>query len=99
WAVHRRVVANRKVHVMESSEVTELVADANKTRITGIKVKFRRGANKDNEAEDMLTADLVVDATGRRSHTPEWLKSLGYEAPQETIIDSLLGYATGLFEP
>lgn len=97
WAVHCRTIANTKVRVMENTDVTELVADADKTHVTGVKVKFRRGA--DQEGEDMLTADLVVDATGRRSHAPEWLKGLGYEAPQETIIDSLLGYATGLFEP
>lgn len=41
-----------------------------------------------------LHADLVVDATGRASRTPEWLASLGHPAPPETRVDPLLGYAS-----
>jgi 2-polyprenyl-6-methoxyphenol hydroxylase-like FAD-dependent oxidoreductase len=41
-----------------------------------------------------LGADLVVDATGRRSRTPDWLAALGYDRPAETRIDAGLAYAT-----
>jgi hypothetical protein len=36
----------------------------------------------------------VVDASGRNSHAPEWLESLGYDKPQESEVNSFLGYAT-----
>jgi flavin-dependent dehydrogenase len=44
-----------------------------------------------------MTADLVVDATGRESKAPEWLKSLGYIPPPETIVNPFLGYASQLY--
>jgi 2-polyprenyl-6-methoxyphenol hydroxylase-like FAD-dependent oxidoreductase len=45
-----------------------------------------------------LPADLVVDASGRGSKLPEWLGELGFTAPEESTVDSFLGYATRLFE-
>ncbi|GAA5199368.1 FAD-dependent oxidoreductase [Rugosimonospora acidiphila] len=45
-------------------------------------------------AETELVADLVVDASGRGSRAGEWLTTLGYPAPEETRIDSRLGYAS-----
>jgi 2-polyprenyl-6-methoxyphenol hydroxylase-like FAD-dependent oxidoreductase len=46
-----------------------------------------------------VTADLIVDATGRESKVCEWLKSLGYAPPAETIINPFLGYVTQLYAP
>jgi 2-polyprenyl-6-methoxyphenol hydroxylase-like FAD-dependent oxidoreductase len=39
-----------------------------------------------------LTADLVVDAGGRRSAAPEWLRAIGSPGPDETIEDSGFQY-------
>lgn len=53
----------------------------------------------DGQAQDTVStvvADLVVDATGRDSKAPQWLKSLGYVPPSETTINPFLGYATRL---
>ena len=44
-----------------------------------------------------LRADLVVDASGRRSRTPTWLRVQGYDAPEETVVNAHLGYATRTF--
>jgi flavin-dependent dehydrogenase len=41
-----------------------------------------------------LPAALVVDASGRESRAPDWLRALGYAAPAETTINALLGYAS-----
>ena len=41
-----------------------------------------------------LHADLVVDASGRSSRLPSWLKDLGYAAPQESTVNADVGYAT-----
>ncbi|HYC23910.1 MAG TPA: NAD(P)-binding protein [Candidatus Bathyarchaeia archaeon] len=45
-----------------------------------------------------LAAGLVVDASGRASKSPEWLRALGVETPAETTVDSFAGYSTRWFE-
>ncbi|WP_426593503.1 NAD(P)/FAD-dependent oxidoreductase [Cellulomonas sp. McL0617] len=41
-----------------------------------------------------LSADLVVDASGRSSRLPGWLAALGVPAAQVTQVDAHVGYAT-----
>ncbi len=48
-------------------------------------------------APTTLQADLVVDASGRDSHAPEWLEGLGYTPPQETTINAFAGYSTRIY--
>lgn len=45
-----------------------------------------------------LKADLVIDASGRRSKLPEWLEAAGYDAPEEAHVDSGIGYSMRLYE-
>ena len=44
-----------------------------------------------------LSADLVVDASGRGSRTPQWLTAMGYEPPSEERVEVDLRYTTRLF--
>ena len=44
-----------------------------------------------------LAADLVVDATGRGSKSPDWLAEHGHERPGEDRVDVDLGYASRLY--
>ena len=44
-----------------------------------------------------VPADLVVDATGRGSRTPEWLSELGHRAPPEERVDVDLGYSSRIY--
>jgi flavin-dependent dehydrogenase len=46
---------------------------------------------------EVVSADLVVDATGRGSRAPAWLAALGYPSPPETLVDPLLGYASRFY--
>jgi hypothetical protein len=39
----------------------------------------------------------VIDATGRGSHSPEWLEAVGYPKPSEERVEIALGYTTRLF--
>ena len=48
----------------------------------------------DGSAEELLGADLVVDASGRGSRTPAWLEALGYPRPEREEVQIGLGYAT-----
>ena len=44
-----------------------------------------------------LEADLVVDASGRRSKLPSWLEEAGYQPPAESHVDSHMAYAMRLY--
>jgi 2-polyprenyl-6-methoxyphenol hydroxylase-like FAD-dependent oxidoreductase len=55
-------------------------------RVTGIK-----GAGAD------IAADLVIDASGRGSQSPQWLATLGYTRPREERIEIALAYTTRFF--
>ena len=48
----------------------------------------------DGSAEELLGADLVVDASGRGSRAPAWLEALGYPRPERQEVQIGLGYAT-----
>ncbi|NAS23818.1 hypothetical protein GT755_19225 [Herbidospora sp. NEAU-GS84] len=45
-----------------------------------------------------VRADLVVDATGRRSQAPGWLAALGVSPVEEVSVPSGVSYATRLYE-
>nr|WP_189093210.1 monooxygenase [Deinococcus ruber] len=46
------------------------------------------------EGAETLTADLVVDASGRGSRTPAWLAQLGYRPPAVSEVKVNMAYAT-----
>jgi len=46
---------------------------------------------------DSLAADLVVDAGGRGSRAPRWLRELGFRAPKETSIGVDFAYSSTTF--
>ena len=48
----------------------------------------------DGSAEELIGADLVVDATGRGSRIPAWLETLGYPRPERDEVQIGLGYST-----
>ena len=66
---------------------------ADRVRVIGVEVE-NRGTSTHNET---ISADLVVDATGRGSRAPQWLTELGYTAPAESEVKVDVGYATRLY--
>ena len=44
-----------------------------------------------------LAADLVVDAGGRGSHTPRWLRELGFQVPEEITMGVDIAYSSTKF--
>lgn len=88
--VRRRVSALGNVRFMERFDITGLVTSRDGKRVTGVRV---HGQGEDG-AEQVLEADLVIDATGRGSRTAVWLEELGYERPSEERIKVNLTYTT-----
>jgi 2-polyprenyl-6-methoxyphenol hydroxylase-like FAD-dependent oxidoreductase len=85
------LAVRNNVHVMDGCSVTRL--SANEERITGVVLRHRSG----EQCEDELAADLVVDASGRGSRTPQWLASLGYGHVEESIVKIDVGYASRIY--
>ncbi|WP_435876909.1 FAD-dependent oxidoreductase [Streptomyces acidicola] len=91
--VRRRVLANPAVTTLESTDVVGLLGDA--SRVRGVLVRERGdGARKE---ERPLEADLVVDASGHGTKAPQWLTTIGAEAPREETIDTGLAYSSRVF--
>ena len=71
-----RRIAN--VTLLDEHDIVDLTTTSDRQRVTGARVVNRR------TREDItLSADLVLDATGRGARTPAWLTALGYERPPE----------------
>ena len=98
WQIRRRLAENTNVHFLEGGKVTGLLTNASRAKVAGVSVRFRDRHNPANIHTENLNADLVVDAGGKVSKTPQWLKSLGYEPPQETTINAFVGYASRIYE-
>jgi flavin-dependent dehydrogenase len=85
------------VKIIENARVIGLVTatDSEQKIITGVNVIYGNGNNDDDEIKKTTTtnANLVVDASGRRSETPIWFEKIGLEKPNETKINSFIGYA------
>ncbi|MEV7855801.1 FAD-binding protein [Streptomyces sp. NPDC088183] len=73
--VVRERMSGLAVAVRTRTSVLGLLGDAG--RVDGVLVENRDGTR------ETLPADLVVDATGRHSRAPEWLRALGSEEVRE----------------
>lgn len=88
--LRRTALADERITVLQDTRVIGLTGSAE--RVTGVRV--RDGA----DAEQTLDADLVVDATGRRSQAPAWLTELGVGPVREEVVDGGFAYSSRVFE-
>jgi 2-polyprenyl-6-methoxyphenol hydroxylase-like FAD-dependent oxidoreductase len=93
WHIRDRVSRLPEVYIITNTEVTDLLASEDRTRVIGVQVRERGQESRTTT----LIADLVVDASGRHSQTPQWLVKLGYEAPPLESINSDLRYASRFY--
>lgn len=82
-----KVFALPEVDALDGTDIVDLDADAG--RVRGAIVQ-RRGSGR----LETISADLVVDATGRASRAPRWLADLGYERPREEQLYVDLAYVS-----
>jgi 2-polyprenyl-6-methoxyphenol hydroxylase-like FAD-dependent oxidoreductase len=85
--IRERVRWIRNVHFWDGCQVQGLISSPDNRRITGIQVNGEMAARP-------VAADLVIDATGRGSHSPTWLEAIGYRKPEEDRIEVNMAYAT-----
>lgn len=91
WAIRRQLANFSNVQFLQRSRVTGLLCDHQ--RVNGVRLQ-QIGRPTEN-----IPAELVVDASGRSSQAPEWLESLGFIPPAETVVNPFLGYATRRYRP
>jgi 2-polyprenyl-6-methoxyphenol hydroxylase-like FAD-dependent oxidoreductase len=91
--VRARVRAHPNVTLLDRCDVVGLATTPDNRRVIGVRV-LRRA---DSSAEEVLAADLVIDASGRGSRTPVWLESLGYPRPELEQVRIGLAYATRIY--
>lgn len=87
-AIRRRLSDFPNVQFVEQQRVTGLLLNSS-NHVTGVCLRSIAGGT-----EDVLSATLVIDASGRRSQAPQWLKSLGFTSPPETVVNPYPRYAT-----
>ncbi|MFD5898476.1 MULTISPECIES: NAD(P)/FAD-dependent oxidoreductase [unclassified Streptomyces] len=100
WLVRRRVLTDTRIGTVQGTEVVGLLGDA--VRTTGVLLRERGAgarATREGVVTRALTADLVVDASGRGSRAPDWLAAVGAEPPREETLDSGLAYASRVYRP
>jgi len=89
WTLRRRVMKLPNVRIIDHSRIVALLVDHGVVR--GVRLQ------QANEKPSFVNGDLVVDAGGRASRTPEWLESLGYPGPAVEEVNVGIGYTTRIF--
>jgi 2-polyprenyl-6-methoxyphenol hydroxylase-like FAD-dependent oxidoreductase len=84
--VRERVRQLPNVDFRDNQEIRGLLTDPGKIRVAGVDL-----------GRETLVAGLVVDASGRGSHTPRWLEEMGYPKPVEERVEVALAYTTRCF--
>jgi 2-polyprenyl-6-methoxyphenol hydroxylase-like FAD-dependent oxidoreductase len=84
--VRARVLGLNNVRLETGVDVIAL-ASLDGRRVIG--VKLDRGTG-----DELLEADLVVDAGGRGSRSPAWLEALGYAKPPNSEVKINMSYAS-----
>jgi 2-polyprenyl-6-methoxyphenol hydroxylase-like FAD-dependent oxidoreductase len=89
--IRRRVRAIPNIAFLDNHDVVDVTSTTSRDRITGARI-----ASRHSQSESELSADLVVDATGRGARTPAMLERLGYARPAEDDVVIHLMYASQL---
>lgn len=87
--VRGQVLKDPRVRVRPHTKVTALLGSSR--RVTGVRLRAADGTESD------LTADLVVDASGKAARTPQWLAELGVSGLAQDRIDSGIAYASRVY--
>ncbi|MFB6311625.1 MAG: NAD(P)/FAD-dependent oxidoreductase, partial [Salinirussus sp.] len=88
YIARERLAAYEGVHLRGETVFREFLSESGGIDPSGVRVTTRGGT------DERLDADLVVDATGRTSRTPDWLDRAGYTRPSTDSVKIDLAYST-----
>ena len=92
WTLGEHLRRLPNLRTFDGASVESLLFE--RGRVAGVRIRPRGDAGVHS-----VRADLVVDASGRGSHTPAQLAAQGFEQPEETSIKIDVGYATRIYRP
>jgi len=85
----QRVLALHNVNIRDSTKMLEFEIDET-GRILGIRVLI-------NDISEMISADLIVECSGRASNLAGWLPKQGFGEVPSQRLKILMGYTSGFF--
>jgi 2-polyprenyl-6-methoxyphenol hydroxylase-like FAD-dependent oxidoreductase len=91
--VRARILSLPNVRITGGCDVLGLAATPDNSRVTGVRLISRQVGS----AEEIMEADLVVDASGRGSRTAAWLEALGYTSPEVQEVRVNVIYASRIY--
>jgi 2-polyprenyl-6-methoxyphenol hydroxylase-like FAD-dependent oxidoreductase len=94
WVLRKRIQDISHIRFLTSMEVTGLMVSEDQRSITGIYTKERNGEKR----EGQLSADMVIDASGRSSKLIRWLDKIGLTVPEPEVLKVSLGYSTRYYK-
>ncbi|PWW45378.1 MULTISPECIES: NAD(P)/FAD-dependent oxidoreductase [Paenibacillus] len=94
WVLRQRVQNIDHISFLTNTEVTGLLISEDQRSITGVYTKERGQENR----EEILAADMVIDAAGRSSKLIKWLDKLGLSVPEPEVLKVSLGYSTRYYK-
>jgi 2-polyprenyl-6-methoxyphenol hydroxylase-like FAD-dependent oxidoreductase len=94
WKIRERTRELGSVSFAEETELRAFVPTPDGKGICGVRLARRH----DGAGEETISANLVVDATGRGTRTPQWLEALGFGRVPETELRVDVGYASRIYE-
>lgn len=89
--IRRRVLELPRVSVRDGTAVEGLHLDEDNRGVDGVVIST-------GGEQELLEAALVVDAGGRASRLPDWLRQARYPQPAERVVDGGLAYVTRVFD-
>jgi 2-polyprenyl-6-methoxyphenol hydroxylase-like FAD-dependent oxidoreductase len=88
YCIRQCTKESANISFRDDCAVQELIC-TNK-HVSGVVYEYDGGSHS-------VTSDLVVDAGGRGSHAPRWLKEFGFAAPEETTIGVDFAYTSAKY--
>ncbi|MEL6232517.1 MAG: monooxygenase [Cyanobacteria bacterium J06627_3] len=89
--IRQQVVKLPNVQFLDACKVQGLV-------MAGSAIQGVRYQRLGDSQSTTLVAQLVIDASGRGTSAPQWLRQLGLTPPPQTRVDGGLGYATRRYQ-
>lgn len=90
--LRRCLAAVPRVDILSGTRVTriEFSGAGDQRAVSGVIVD-------DGSGERSVSCDLLVDASGRGTHMPTWLKEAGFGTVENSVVKTELGYASRIY--
>ncbi len=88
FTVRQRISSLGNVSFRYDTTVREPVVSEG--RVTGVQV---------DKTDETVSADVVIDAMGKTGRSSNWLAAMGYQRPQENVINCDFAYTSVFLEP